>query len=156
MNWIEWWSLSWRNIKAPVCNITSSWGIFTWPYILSVYQPQPKAFAERKANPLGQHSLVSIWRQWVVHVFHISLMYPRWFFWMPFPPNHTLNFTYQLKNKKCLLFGLHAPSSSHVGRFGAVCVNNNPWNATMSHSKVSFKAHCQPPPYQPPHFLTAK
>lgn len=46
-------------------------------------------------------------------------------------------------------FGLHAPSSSHVGGFGTVCLNNNHWNATMSHSKVSFKAHCQPPTTNP-------
>lgn len=40
--------------------------------------------------------------------------------------------------------GLHAPSSSCVASFGAVCLNNNHWNATMSHSEVSFKDHCQP------------
>lgn len=40
--------------------------------------------------------------------------------------------------------GFHAPSSSCAASFGAVCLSNNRWNATMSHSEVSFKDHCQP------------
>lgn len=43
-------------------------------------------------------------------------------------------------------FGLRAPSPSHVSSFGAVCLNNNHWNATLSHSEVSFKARHNPPP----------
>lgn len=38
--------------------------------------------------------------------------------------------------------------------FGAVRLNNNHWNATMSHSKVSFKAHYRPPSRTNPHIFS--
>lgn len=37
--------------------------------------------------------------------------------------------------------GSHATSPSHVSSFSAVCLNEDGWNATVSHSKVSFRAH---------------
>lgn len=37
--------------------------------------------------------------------------------------------------------GSHATSPSHVPSFSAVCLNEDGWNATVSHSKVSFRAH---------------
>lgn len=53
-------------------------------------------------------------------------------------------------------FVLHAPSPSHVSSFGAVCLNNNHWNATLSHSEVSFKARHNPPPIPTLTFSHAK
>lgn len=143
-----------KRIKAPVCNITSfSREVLTWPYI-SLNQTRPLHFIypdfpegekalERNIVRLpfdGNESGMSF-----IDVSHIpggSLEHSL----LPIPPwaAHT-----NARIRSVYSFGLHAPSSSHVGGFGAVCLNNNHWNATMSHSKVSFKAHCQPPTTNP-------
>lgn len=81
-----------------------------------------------------------------MHAFHRCLTCPRWLFWsalfLPIAPwaAHT-----NARIRSVYSFGLHAPSSLHVWTFGAVRPNNNHWNATMSHSKVSFKAYYHPP-----------
>lgn len=51
----------------------------------------------------------------------------------------------------------HARRRLHMSNsFSAGCLNGNRWNATVSHSKVSFRPFPSPLPYQPPHFLTPK
>ena len=90
--------------------------------------------------------------QHCLDVFHRCLSCPRWLLWVPSPTDHTPSCTYQHKNKKCLLFFLGIPCAFVFtcwklwSFFFSFCLNNNRRNAAMSHSKVSLKAHCQPPP----------
>lgn len=69
--------------------------------------------------------------------------------------NHALSFIPAQEYEVFTLLGYHASLSSHVGGFWAVCLNNNCWNATMSHSTCLSKPTVKPF-YQPPLFLTAK
>ncbi len=143
-----------KRIKAPVCNITSfsRGGVdfalhFSKPdtspalYLSGVSRGEKGLESNIVRSPLdGNESRMSF-----IDVSHI----PGGFLehsLRPIPPwaAHT-----NARIRSVYSFGLHAPSSSHVGGFGAVCLNNNHWNATMSHSKVSFKAHCQPPTTNP-------
>lgn len=148
-----------RRIKRPVCNITSfSREMSTWP-CASPKQPRPGPFIyqelpEGKAlesnivwSPFdGNESCMSF-----IDVSHIPGGSSFFFSWCALSwAAHT-----NARTRSVYSFGLHAPSSSHVGSFGADCLNNNHWNATMSHSKVSFKAHCQaPPPPTNPHIFS--